>query len=379
MEKKIRMTTMNQDFADRLATTINVWISPFAKYFVENYEELKDVSQDDMIERLRKVLDLPKPAGSTGGLMGMAPNLTAATPTKEGAKRTRAPKKPVEDLGLWISVEDYSAKTKDGEKLCAYYSNRVADEKKKQKVCCAPVSDTSNADYLEWRCDAHKGSSSNIKKVIDKKGPLQGIDKTQIIPGTTVPMVGMPPPLPVGLGTIMGGTAPIPPLPPMPGALPKPNLTPPRIPGLPPMPGIPGLTAPPPLPALPSLPPKPEIAAPKIPSPVKGPEAAPEPPKPTKQPSLARVSGMSDKHLIAQDVDLKGMLLELDTSSGAAVIFSIGKFNGETPNPVPSNYLDMIVPLTQDDQNVVATYSMGYRPYVKPAAVPGLPMIPTLP
>ena len=374
MEKKIRMATMSQDFADKLATTINVWVSAFAKYFVENYEELKDVSQDDMVENLRKVLDLPKPT-TASGVMGLAPNLsnaTASTP-KEGAKRTRTAKKPAEDLGLWITVEEYSAKTKDGEKLCAYYPNRGTDEKKKHKVCCAPVSDTANADYLEWRCDVHKGNSGNIKKVINVKGPLQGIDKTQVIPGMTVPGAGMPP-LPVGLGAI-NGSMPTPPLPPMPGALPKPNLTPPRIPGLPPMPV-----------ALPMKAPE----MPKIPSPAKMPELPPpvaKPPTPkvevppvvVKQPSLARVAGMKDIHLIANDSELKNMLLEIDTSSGAAVIFAIGKFNGETPNPAPGNYLDMIVPLTQEEQSTAAMFSMGYRAYVKPVAIPSLPSIPGLP
>jgi hypothetical protein len=369
MEKKIRMTTMSQDFADKLATTINMWISSFSKYIVENYDELKDVNEEDMTERLRKVLDLPKPTSGTGGLMGIAPNLTTVSTPKDGAvKRTRATKKPTEDLSLWITIDEYSAKTKEGEKLCAYYSNRLTDEKKKQKVCCAPVSDTSNADHLEWRCDAHKGSTSNIKKVINVKGPLQGIDKTQAIPGVTIPAIGVPPPLPVGLGTIMGGTAPIPPLPPMPNMLPKPSLTPPRIPNLPGMP------------PLPSLPPK--IEAPKIPSPVKVPSPVPEPPKVVKQPSLARVAGMSEKHLIAQDEELKGMLLELDTSSGSAVIFTIGKFNGETPNPAPSNYLDLIVPLDQTEKSNASMYSIGYRQYVKPMSIPvipGLPTIPTLP
>ncbi len=373
MEKKIRMTTMSQDFADKLATTINVWIGAFSKYFVENYEELKDVSQEDMTERLRKVLDLPKPT-TASGVMGLAPNLsnaTASTP-KEGTKRTRAAKKPVEDLGLWISVEEYTGKTKDGEKLCAYYSNRVADEKKKQKVCCAPVSDTTNADYLEWRCDAHKGSASNIKKVIGTKSSMQGIDKSQVIPGMTVPGVGMPP-LPVGLGSIMGGSAPMPPLPPMPSSLPKPNLTPPRIPGLPPMPSLPVKPATPQkIPGLSSMPELPPAIS-------KAPSPKPEP-KIMKRANLARVVGMNEKHLIAQDTELNGMLLEIDMTSGAAVVFVIGKFNGgETPNPTPSNYLDMIVPLTQQEQETAATFSMGYRPYVKPVAIPALPTIPGLP
>ncbi len=170
----------------------------------------------------------------------------------------------------------------------------------------------------------------------------------------------------------------MPPLPPMPSALPKPNLTPPRIPGLPPMPALPVKAeskpaTPPKMPGLPGLSSVPELppTIPEVPKPE---------PKVVKQPSLARVGGMSDKHLIAQDAELKGMLLELDMSSGAAVIFAVGKFNsGETPNPAPSNYLDMIVPLTQQDQETAATFSMGYRPYVKPAAIPVLPTIPGLP
>jgi len=355
MERKIKMATMNAEFANALATSVNTWITPFAKYVVENYNDLSNVSVDDMIERFRSVLELPKPTGPVG-VMGIAPSLNNASP-KDSSKRTRAaPKKEAEE-SIWCTVEEYTAKLKDDCKICAYYSTRLKDERN-EKVCGAPVSDTSNSDPMEWRCSTHKGKASNLKKISNVKSSTQGIDKSHVVPGMNVPNLPMgAPPLPIGLGSLTGNQ-PTPPLPPLPTMMPRPtNMTPPKIPG--------------------------NVVIPPTPSPPKNKPKTPVPEAPIvkENPNLARMPGLANQHLIATNDALKNILLEIGSNNGTAVLYAIGKFSIDMNGLAPGNYLDMLTTLSTEEQAAVARFSIEYKQYVKPApmAIPSIPGLPPLP
>lgn len=341
MERKIKMNTIQGEFANLLTVVINACVSPFSKYVVDNYESISGMSQEELSEEFKNLLELPKTTNPVN-MMGLAPNLNA-TINKEAAKRTRTVKKEV-DESVWCTIDEYNAKVKEDCKICAYYSTRLKDERN-EKVCGAPATDMSNSDHLEWRCAQHKGKASNIKKVFNTKSNIQGIDKSHVIPGFNIPG-GMPPPMPIGLGPI-NGPIPTPPLPPMPSLIPKKELTPPRMP----------------------------------PSPVKIPSPPKQEEKPKEQVELARLSGLSDNHLIAKNASLKSFVFELDMSNPQApVINCIGKFGTEVEGSAPANYKDAIIALSDEEQGTIVRFGIGYKFITTPVLnkLPGLPPLPKL-
>jgi hypothetical protein len=347
MEKKFKMTTISSEFASRLSATINTWIEPFATFINDNKDELTNLSFEEIKEKLQGVLDLPKTSG-LNNISNMAPSLPNLT--KEPKKRSSTAKK--EEASLWLSLEEYKTKDEEGESLCAYYSKRLTDHRK-EKVCCAPVSETENPDHKEWRCLDHKGKPSNINTALNPKGSSKGIDKSQLLPGTNLP-TGIPfgmPPL-NGIGPIGAGI--IPPLPPLPQKMNTPvKLSPP--------------TPPKQVPMIPNLPPsvKEEVVKPPTPVIVK------------KQANINWVSNSNNTHLFSKDEELKHMLFELVKESGSVVI--IGKFDYETSDTLPNNYINDLSPLNQDEQKMITeVFSLTYKEYKK-ANIPGLPNLPPLP
>lgn len=350
MEKKLKMTTLNAEFASRVSATINTWIEPFAEYVFNNKEELNNLTKDEIKEKLNSVLDLPK-TNVNNGLSNMAPSLSNVS--KEPKKRATAVK--TEEACVWSNIEEYKKKDEEGEFLCAYYSKKLTDHRK-EKVCCAPAIDTTDPDHKTWRCSTHKGKTSNIATALNPKGSSQGIDKTQQLPGLNLPSnipFGMPP-LP-GMGPI-GGIPPMPLMPPMP---PKLNTTPLKL----------KVSTPPkqPEPVLPPLP----VSEEKV--------VAPVPVVVKKQANINWVSNSNNTHLFSKDEELKYMLFEFLKDTNTVVI--IGKLSYETSETLQSNYLNDVSPLSNAEKSMIAdVFSLTYKEYVKPSipVIPGLPPLPPL-
>jgi hypothetical protein len=355
MDMKSKMTTVEGYAAEIVTCFINKSLGPIAKYVVDNYSNISESTEDELINEFRKLVDVKAPTPGAVGIMGMAPDINK---TKEPVKRTRVTTK--EDKSVWSSVEDFVAKTKEGEKLCSYYSNRATGENK-NKVCCNPAVNVTSEYLVDWRCATHKDKKSSIDKVINSKDTGLSIDKNNIIPNLNVPKVplpGMPPPL-LSMGHINGSTG-IPPVPP--------NILGVKT-------GSPKLP-PPPLPMAPVS--SPVKIPPKIPSPPKEPvveEVKPE------SLELTRMVGLDAKHLIAKNEALNGFVFEYNPASGDTGIYVIGKFNTTfADNTAPATYMSNIENLSADEQKVLTRFPhvTSYKPIVTaPATLPGLPALPT--
>jgi hypothetical protein len=349
MDKKIKMTTVEGYAAEVVTCFINKALGPIAKYVVENYSNIGESTEDELISEFRKLVDVKPPTVGAPGIMGMAPDINKS---KEGVKRTRTTK---EEKSVWSTVEEFLAKTKDGEKLCSYYSTRASGDNK-NKVCCNPVINPTCEKYNDWRCQTHKDKKSTIDKMINKDSGLN-IDKSSIVPSLNAPNVTLPPMLPPMMGPVS-------------------SAVPPPLP-----PSIPGMMAP--KPSTPKVPVAPVISSPvrvpKIATPPKEPEPVVETPE---QLDLARVAGLDNKHLMAKNASLSGMVFEYDTTSSTPGIYLIGKLNITYADAAPADYMDKLTPLSADEQKILSKFPQltGYKPVApKIAPLPTLPGLPPLP
>jgi hypothetical protein len=348
MDKKIKMTTVEGYAAEIVTCFINKSLTPIAKYVVDNYTNISESTEDELIAEFRKLVDVKPPVVGATSIMGMAPDINK---TKETVKRTRAT--PKEEKSMWSTVDEFLAKTKEGEKVCSYYSTRGGDNK--NKVCCNTAVNMTSEKYTEWRCTIHKDKKSTIDKVVNKDSGLN-IDKSGIVPNLNAPKVNLPPMVPPMMGPITGAPSVIPPLP---QGIPMMNIksSSPRAP----------------MPVVNSSP----VKIPKVPTPPK----EPEPVEVTENLELVRVTGLDSKHLMAKNASLSGMVFEYDTASANPGIYLIGKLDIVYSDSAPADYMSKINPLSSDEQKVLSKFPHinGYKPVAPKIALPILPGLPPLP
>lgn len=339
------MSSINAEVTSVVLNVLNACVSPFAKYVKENYESIENISEEELRDEFRKLLDLTKSTTPTGGVSGLAPNLNGMASPKEASKRIRATKEKV-DESKWYTVEEFKTKSDAGEKICAYCSNRVKPENK-DKVCGGPAINGEETDCTKWRCESHKDKKTT--EINKKMGKSQhGIDNSKNVPGMTIPS-GIPPMI-----SNLHGVNPIPPMPPLPSAL---------------MQSIGKKSSPP------KLPPMPEVSKPLV--------VEEEPKKeipvvtPPETIKLGSVPGLNSNQYICINDSIKNCLVSINQASG--VYNTLGKLS-TLSNPMPSDYMDTLIELSADEQSNAERLGAKYTPPVKPTVIQAinLPSLPSI-
>jgi hypothetical protein len=350
------MSSYSDDFTSMVANFINSLVHPFAKYVIENRENLSDITEDELAHAFREIYNISKPTNTMVntmpmGMTSMAPIINnmgipgmSNIAIKDTTKKTRTVKKDAPEQ-VWMTIDSFSKAIAEGAKICSFCSSRSKDHK--DMVCGARVDD-AEGDYTNWRCVSCKGKTGEIVKKL--KSSTTGISPGKVAPGLNIP----------------SNTPKIMPNPMLPPPLPTlPNL--PTITNLPTLPNLSNLG----LPKMPVLPVKP-------PTPVKVEEIAPTP---ETEPELALDNhpGLNGNY-IAKNEDLRNFIFAVDQVAG--VVNVIGKFDNDIPTPAPSNYMELLVELTPEEQASLVKYKVlkyKFTPTKLGFKIPGLPTIPGLP
>jgi len=315
------MSSFKEQVNDVITNLLNEkYLVPIAKYVLENLDTIKEKNEDELVDSLREILEMPVPiisSSNTVSAVKPAPSMSSMAPMLIGSgtpsgvpglgpivPNTAAAKKKVtrkeHPPQVWMSLEEYQKNLEDGAKICGYYSSRSKDETKKDKVCGAAVDDTSNENPHLWRCTQCVGKAGVEKQI---KKAVNGIDPTKSL-SAPIPSVPMPSALP-SLSTIGSGEPKA--LAPLPETIPVPMA-------------------------------KPMTPAPKL--------------------SLAVHPGLKPSHLKASNPDMKDMIFNVVDRATATVVV-IGKYP-LTDDPISSEYEYNIQQLTDEEQRKVRRYGVNY-------------------
>ena len=352
-------STVRSEFENVVIACLQAIVGPLAKYVVENYDSLKETTEDELTDVFIERMNIPRPTVSAPsmpiGMAGLTPNIGSGMPPgfslniKETTPRKRTVKKDA-PVQVWLDQEQYESEIRKGSKICGYVFSR--SKLNKDKFCGARVDDATHSDEREWRCVTCAGKKGDIMKKIPK--PINGISPDKVFPGLSTP--GTPH-----------------------NVLPIPSIPLPQMP--PPMSNLPKMPPPIPVPSLPTGPAIgiPSFAIPSIPKaitppPVKEPEPEPEPDTSISVTKLH--PGLSDGQYFADNADTAGIIFKVDPVEKALV--AIGKYANEIPETMPSGYMDSVVELSSQEQAIVARYNLKYKfhkaPVLPNLVLPSLPM-----
>lgn len=347
------------------AAALNSVFYACAKYVLDNKDKLSDTTEDELVSAFATATKTPRtPNTVTPPLTGIIPGFGTiqATAPKTAVKRTKAVKDaPVQE---WIEFDDYKTRKDEGQKICAYFSEKGTQ---KNKVCaakCEDVDTTEKPDPLDWRCVTCKDKAGTIKKKFEKAA--KQTTPTRVVTGVNIPQVPLPP-----RPSMLGG--PLPSMPPIFG-----NLSVPTPSGMV-IPSTPSVGLNPPVPMTPSLP------IPKLSSPKKLPPVVPEPSEPEEESEVKEeeppakiewlaVAGL-ENYFTTNYPGFKKVLFKLDRANQR--MYAVGRVNGE----VDTDAATKLVQLNDKETNFVANIMKSSYTFEGSmmATLPSIPSIPGLP
>jgi hypothetical protein len=327
---------MQANFTDLCTGFFQSALLPLAQYVLSNVDTLAETTAEDLARQMATAVSLPEVAARptvgrlpvqapsfAGGAMPLShgfpglgsavaapPAGTGTSGAAKGRKKTTKPHQP------WLTIEETKARLAAGERLCTY--NPPRGDNKEQCCGCAELTPETNAqeDPLVWRCP------SCVQKK-GKFGDKYGDGNT----ATKAPKA------------VAGFQAPK-------------GSTPPQVAGVP----IPRRTMP--------------LAAPKSASIFPFAAGIPAAPKqgvvepPTI--NLRELPGITD-YVFGVDGGIESFVFSKDGSK------CVGKYDGTLPDdddPAPDNYAEFIIPLDDDDVEVLSKFKIPFKPLEKKRSKP---------
>lgn len=336
--------------------------STFSKYVAENKEAIAEMDEASLTGKLMEIIDAPRAPPPVTGMAGLAPSLSAAAGF--GKLQTKAPasKKKEVPPPLNLTLEDYTERAKEKQKICGHYLST------KKRVCGAACTDedmNGEENNYKWRCVTCKGKNFvDVEKKLEKAPATKAGTPTRAVPGLNIPVT--PPPVPT-LGTkppaLHQFTASLPSLP---AVIPNPAV--PAVPSLPVPEEVPEAPI---MPTLPKPPSPPKIAVPKVIEEPVDPDDDPAAPQP-EQVAYQPVEGLAN-YYTTNAPGFKKVLFRLDGNS----IHAVGRINGQIDATAPSRLVQLNGKETEFVTNVTkSTYKFEGT---VPSVLPSIPTIPGLP